>query len=700
MNNNPAVRSDSILAKLIGGNSVSARVKDADIGMNLSPANEKKVNQIVERILNDADDIVAGHDSVGEVVRSEDAFTRQIEDESARQPLPDRNGASKDSPATSGSFRLPPLEECGLWNPNIELDQSQIEAVDALATQQYGCLIGAAGTGKTTVQKYLLRELIYGKNSNLDVRRLEGKQGLNIAMVAFTGMAVQVMKTNLPTWMHEACKTIHALLEFEPEDTISEKTGRETRLFMPQRNSVRKLDIDVLVIDEASMLGLELWMQLLAALKPGCRIYMTGDLNQLPPIIGQPIFAYALARWHVSELTKVHRQKEPGANRIVEVAHQILNGETNLTFDVLKGNPDWRVIYQELDSNPSKAADQIINILNQLRQRRINPADPESPFLYNPHTDRVMTPGNGYTLDTTKDYVQQAPLNERLSLLIEPPSEEHPRFIIDAGRVQRKFSVHNRVMATKNEQMNKVDRVTNGQAGTITEITRNAQYRGNPLMFGPEEDVQAYIRAQIVASISGSSDEESAGQIPGSLNDLAGLDFNEAEFELTEEEQANAEDEPEDDSGLASHSVTVLFDNGAIRTYSTKAAVESIQLAYCSTVAKCQGSQFDTAILICHHANKMQLSREWLYTAVTRGVKRVIILGTDFAVRYAISRQKIKGATLAEKIQRYQELLEGTAKTSYGTRLKINVPLTIEDFTSHKITFDKIGRSEIEDANQ
>lgn len=695
MNSNPAVRSDSILAKLLGKESIASRVAEVSSGLNLNAVTEKQVNNVVSRILADAEEIQLEQSAIDQVEGIEKGIDQAID----RSTVEQNSDLQRSESSASSGFNLPSEADSGLWNPAIDLDESQIAAVTALANQQYGALIGAAGTGKTTVQKYLLKELIYGKDSTLTVRRLEGKQGLNIAMVAFTGMAVQVMKSNLPRWMHETCKTIHALLEFEPEETISEKTGRETRLFRPQRNSIRKLDVDIVVIDEASMLGLELWMQLLAALKPGCRIYMTGDLNQLPPIIGQPIFAYALATWHVSELTKVHRQKEPGANRIVEVAHQILNGQ-QLTFDVLKNNPDWRVIYSELDKSPGKAADQVIGILNQLRQRRINPNDETSPLLYNPHTDRVMTPGNGYNLETTKDYIQQAPLNERLSLLIEPPMPDHPRYIIDAGRVQRKFSVHNRVMATKNEQMNKLDRVTNGQAGTITEITRNTDYRGNALRFGDEKDVQAYIKAQVLASVAGDTDGAMAGEVPANIQALANMELDADDFDWTVDEEEQESEEPQDDSGMASHSVTVEFDNGAIRTYKTKAAVESIQLAYCSTVAKCQGSQFDTAIIICHHANKNQLSREWLYTAVTRGVKRVIILGTDFAVRYAVSRQKIKGATLAEKIQRYAELLEGTAKTSYGTRLKINVPLTIEDFSSEKITFDRIGTPEFDDENQ
>lgn len=680
--NNPLPRTDSLLSRLLSKQTNAQKVAEIQTEGVLNAATEKKVNQLVTRILDDGAKQELEHDSVSESQAQIDRYESETEGSARYRPA---SAANESDSASSGPFVLPSVDDSGLFNPNITLDESQVEAVRSLANHQYGALIGAAGTGKTTVQKYLLKHLIY--DLGLPVVKLNGNQGLNIAMVAFTGMAVHVMKTNLPAWMHVCCKTIHSLLEFEPEETINERTGAKVRRFEPQRHSLNKLDHDIIVIDEASMVGLDLWMQLLAALKPGTRIYMTGDLNQLPPIIGQPIFAYALSSptWHVSELTHVHRQKEPGANRITEVAHEVLNGKSQLTFDVLKGNPDWRVIYQELEPHPEKAAKQVINILNQLRQRRIDPDDETSPFYYDPHKDRVMTAGNGYDENSTGAAVQQAPLNERLSYLIEPPSDLNPRIIIDAGlNHNKRFSVNNRVMATKNESPSTKDRVTNGLAGNIVAIERNSGYTGNPFRFGDEREVAEYVKAQVLAAIG----QESSG--PKTLQGLAdfGLESEDSDFS---DVQPDSDEKGEDDSGFASHSVTVQFDNGARRTYKTMAGVGSIQLAYCSTVAKCQGSQFDTAIIICHHAEKNQLSREWLYTAITRGVKRVIILGTDYGLRYAISRQKIKGKTLAEKIQRYQDLLKGEAKTSYGGKMRINIPLTIEDFSSHKVTFEMVG---------
>lgn len=685
--NNPLPRRDSLLARALVGKTNLQRA--AEVATSLNPKEEERANKLVAQILDDAKRLEEPEE---ERLVQEEALENYIEESFDSDTFDEESNdfdghavtETVESQTRVGPIRIPSREQSGLFDSNIQLDESQIEAVESLAAEQYGCLIGAAGTGKTTVQKYLIQRLIY--DAGFTVERLSGAQGLNIAVVAFTGMAVQVISKNLPTWLKGCAKTIHQLLEFKPEESVNSE-GKVTRIFVPTRHQLNKLDHKILIIDEASMVGLDLWKQLLAALQEGTRIIMTGDLNQLPPIIGQPVFAYALSHWHVSELTKVHRQKEPGANRIVDVAHQILNGQMP-TFDQTKGNPDWRVIGFKLETRADSAMKQILNILMQVKNHRVAAEqDPEMPFVYDPYRDRVMTAGNGHD-DTRPGFqVQQVPLNEALSILIQPPDESHPRYIIDAGRAQKKFAVHLRVMATKNEAPDALQRVTNGMTGVIEEIVANAKYDGDRRLFGIEADVVAETRRRIADLRLG------ATRLPGERVDDSRLDDADEQFEsLDASDEAGDIDfssgsgESEDvtkGGGFASHSVRVRFDNGAVRSFSSKAAVESLQLAYCSTVAKCQGSQFDCAIIVCHHAQKAQLSREWLYTAVTRASKRVIILYTDYALRYAISRQKIHGRTIADKVQRYREMATEGVKTGYGARLRVNVPLSIEGFTGY-----------------
>lgn len=652
--NNPMPRGNSFFARLVAAQSNRVKAEEAIEDSTADAATVAKANALVTQILDSGDAFIA-------------------EDELAQESLETPAKSNDTTKSGYSTFRLPSYDNCGLVNPNIELDDSQLEAVHALKDKQYGCLIGAAGTGKTTVQKYLIREILYGNDTDFQVKGIPGTSKCNIAFVAFTGMAVQVMRSNLPEWLHGCCQTIHGLLEFMPEEQ-DRPNGEKVRMFVPTRHNLNKLNEDLIIIDEASMVGMDLWIQLITACKRGTRIIMTGDLNQLPPIIGQPIFAYALSNWHVSELTTVHRQKGVGANRIIDIAHQVLNGEMP-TFDESKGRDDWRVIYGQLDKNPEQASKQILRTLMALRDKQMPDGNGNMIAVYDPHKDRVMTAGNGYDMNKTSDFVQQAPLNEHLARLIEPPTTEHPRLIIDAGRSWKKFSIHNRVMATKNEAPNRENRVTNGQAGTIIGIEANPRYKGDRGKVGTEESVAAY-RKMLIESAHQEFSLEGVSQMELDDEDLENFGIDETESEA-------------EGGGAASHIITVKYDNGALREASSKAQVDAIQLAYCSTVAKCQGSQFDTAIIICHPAQKAQLSREWLYTAITRAAKRVIVLGTEYGLRYAISRQKISGKTIADKVARYHLMMNEGVKNFAGVTVRVNVPVTIEDYFDRHYLYEK-----------
>lgn len=562
----------------------------------------------------------------------------------------------------TSNFGLPPRAKAGLTNPDIELDESQVAAIQKLINSPCGCLIGAAGTGKTTVTKYLVDGLLYNPESGFKAK----KTGMrwNIAFVAFTGMATQVMKQNLPEWLHGSVMTVHSLLEFMPQESISiDKTTGKTKItmpFVPQRNESNPLDYDLVIFDEASMLGLSLWDQFRVACKPGTRIYMIGDLNQLPPIIGEPIFAYAMSQWPLAELTHIHRQKGEGANKIIEVAHAILNGK-GFEFDKMQGNPNWRVAGGQVSDNALKGHNEIVATIAKLLPVKFA----DGTHVYDPYRDRVMTAGNGENRENTSCLVQQIPMNEALSLLIRPPSDSNPIYIIDAGRTQKRFAVGHRIMATKNESPSIKDRVTNGMTGVILDIVANTDYSGDARRFGTEAAVRKHMRESF-AIATGEKLEAAVTGVPQSneFNDFDSINFEEAAASLADRlSNAETEDEIEsaDRNSLASHCVTIEFANGATRTYGTKPSVDSLQLAYASTVAKCQGSQFPTAIIIVHGAVKGQLSREWLYTAVTRAQGHVIIFYTEHGLRTCLEKQKIFGKTLAEKVNRYKEMLEGVS---------------------------------------
>lgn len=529
------------------------------------------------------------------------------------------------------------LEESGLTS-DIQFDDSQVSAIRKLITGRHVCLIGAAGSGKTTMIKYALAKLIYGGPdvpNRVGIRQLSGDQGPSIALCAFTGIASQVIRQTLPQWLHPACKTIHQLLEYKPAD-------EEGKMFIPTRNAMNKLDHDIIAIDEASMLGLDLWHNLVDALRPGTRVILIGDLNQLKPVADATMFAYALSAgmdeqegWTIAELTTIHRQKEPAANRIVDTAHAVLNGNP-ITWDKLN-EPGWRVVGHELPIRSLDAHAMIVDVIRNLKNFP-TPDNPERP-LFDPYQDLLLCAGNGKDDNESSAFVQQIPLNESLSRIIEPPSAEHPVYIIDAGRETKKFAVGHRVMATKNESPAVKDRVTNGLTGRIVHIESNKNWSGNRGMFGTEEEVMAFRKESARRAFGAGADENFKLEI-GMIDT--------SELTPTGNEKTDRQ---------ASHRITIKFANGAIRTYSSAAEVMGIQLAYAVTVHKAQGSQADTVVIIVHQAVKSQLSREWLYTGITRARRRVIVLYTKLGLSTAMHRQQIFGASLKEKVQRYRDVM-------------------------------------------
>lgn len=73
-----------------------------------------------------------------------------------------------------------------------------------------------------------------------------------------------------------------------------------------------------------------------------------------------------------------------------------------------------------------------------------------------------------------------------------------------------------------------------------------------------------------------------------------------------------------------------------------KEDLKYIKHAYASTIHKSQGSEYDVVIIICSSAHYVMLSKNLLYTAVTRGKKKVILIGDTRAIHMAISTTKVK----------------------------------------------------------
>ena len=138
----------------------------------------------------------------------------------------------------------------------ITLAEAQREAI--YASLEHGVLVltGGPGTGKTTVVKGIINVLEKG--------------GCRILLAAPTGRAAR----RLAESSQREAKTVHRLLEYTP-------TGNG---FIFNKNDSDPLDAEAIIIDEASMLDINLIHNLLKAVPGGCRLILVGDVDQLPSV--------------------------------------------------------------------------------------------------------------------------------------------------------------------------------------------------------------------------------------------------------------------------------------------------------------------------------------------------------------------------------------------------------------------------------
>ncbi|MDR0943325.1 MAG: ATP-dependent RecD-like DNA helicase [Ruminococcus sp.] len=189
------------------------------------------------------------------------------------------------------------VEEAG---KGIKYAELQKQAIGSALTTGITVLTGGPGTGKTTTLNAIIS--------------LYKQRGSKVMIAAPTGKAAK----RISELTGFAAKTIHRLLE------VSYDVGNKLSFVHDESN---KLDCDVLVIDEMSMVDSELFTALLAALKDDCRLVLVGDSDQLPSVgagnVLHDIISSGIVR--VVTLNEIFRQaRESG---IVTNAHKIVHGE-------------------------------------------------------------------------------------------------------------------------------------------------------------------------------------------------------------------------------------------------------------------------------------------------------------------------------------------------------------------------------------
>lgn len=246
-----------------------------------------------------------------------------------------------------------------------------------LAAVEKGMLIltGGPGTGKTTTLKAIIM-LLEGLGERVEIAAPTGRAAKRISEL--TG--------------REAC-TIHRLLQVQWDEN-------DTPVF--DRNEKNPLDADALIVDEMSMVDTLLFESLLRALRPGCRLILVGDTDQLPAVgAGRVLHDLIDSRvLPVVELTEVFRQALE--SDIVANAHRIVKGEMPI-LNNKKG--DFFFL-------PQRSGEDTVETVLDLCARRL-PASYDNNVW---NGIQVLCPGR-------KGEVGTVHLNMQLQQLLNPPEK-------------------------------------------------------------------------------------------------------------------------------------------------------------------------------------------------------------------------------------------------------------------------------------
>lgn len=296
----------------------------------------------------------------------------------------------------------------------LTLAPLQRRAVAAVLQERLVVITGGPGTGKTTTVRAVLAAL--------------KRERVTPVLAAPTGRAAKRMTESTGV----EAKTLHRLLEYGPQEGEGLRFGR---------NEDNRLEGEVFIVDEASMIDLLLFFQLLRALPDGAKLVLCGDIDQLPSVGAGSVLQDVIDSGRVSvvRLQTIFRQAEESL--IVKNAHRINEGR----LPESRKDGDFFFIEEE-------RPEELVRLLLDLTARRLPAylqADPVEDL-------QVLVP-------MRRGLVGVEALNGHLQEALNPPAKDKA----ELKHGMRVLRVGDKVMQVKNQYQKEV---FNGDVGRIAAI--------------------------------------------------------------------------------------------------------------------------------------------------------------------------------------------------------------------------------------
>lgn len=612
---------------------------------------------------------------------------KQGEDEAADILVETISGMPSDTSTSSNPFletpsspNLPRKVDLGVAR-KVTLNTRQQLFADTLLEGEDCCLIGSAGTGKTTCVGVAVRTLVESgrlKELGSDTKWLRS-HSLGVLVTSFTRKAVNNIRRAVPEELKAHTLTLHKVLEFQPVfydivDPADPTRMKKTMKFEPTRHALNPLPsgLTLVLFEESSMIGTDLYGLYAAAVPHGPQEVFIGDIRQLPPIFGPAILGFKMALLPVVELDEVYRQALNSP--IIRLAHAVLSGDKS-KFDpkVVKKKEKHPILDKLVDrkSVPSLQAyeedGEFGSVKIQIWQNSLPPdvamdttarqfiAWAESGY-YNPEDDLILCPFNK-SFGTLE-------LNRRIHNYLGRKRGAEVHQVI-AGFETHYLAIGDRVLFDKEDCV-------------ILDIRRNASYMGkSPIPPSPYLDRWGAYQQEV-------SDEEAAEH-----------DSKEADLadDALENFMMSMDAEEKDRVQAASHIITIRY------TYSedeevldSAAKVNLILGGHAITVHKAQGSEAEKVFLVLHASHATMCSQELVYTAITRARRHLHIICEPDMFSKAVTYQKVKGHTLEDKIKSFQGKTEFKEMEEELKFLKIQRAVKKRKLEEAKVLQEKLAK--------